>query len=95
MYYAFNKQGDCLIYADSPIEPIDGYTIIESDKKYNLWEIKLVNGTIQTVEPNDTTTKMEQMESTEVEPKQLAIMNALAELAEIVMANQTDKPSDE
>lgn len=94
MYYAFNQQGECLIYADSPIEPIDGYTIIESNVHYNLWEIKLVDGVIQTIEKEDTT-EVEPLESTEAEPKQLAIMNALAELAEIVMANQQDEPSNE
>ena len=46
MHYLFNGNGECVITAQSPIEPIDGYTHMESDEVYNPWEIRLVDGVI-------------------------------------------------
>ena len=46
MHYLFNSNGECVIAAQSPIEPIDGYTLMESNEVYNPWEIRLIDGKI-------------------------------------------------
>lgn len=51
MYYLFKDNGVCVITAESPIEPIEGYTLMESTKVYNPWEIRLVDGKITKQEP--------------------------------------------
>lgn len=51
MHYLFNSNGECVITAQSPIEPIDGYTHVESDEVYNPWEIRLIDGKITKQEP--------------------------------------------
>ena len=51
MYYLFNSNGECVITAQSPIEPINGYTHVESDEVYNPWEVRLIDGAITKQEP--------------------------------------------
>ena len=51
MHYLFNSNGECVITAQSPIEPIEGYTLMESTEVYNPWEIRLINGVITKQEP--------------------------------------------
>ena len=51
MHYLFDSTGSCVITAQSPIEPIEGYTHVESDEVYNPWEIRLINGVITKQEP--------------------------------------------
>jgi len=46
MHYLFNSNGECVITAQSQIEPIEGYTHVESDEVYNPWEIRLIDGVI-------------------------------------------------
>lgn len=51
MHYLFNSNGECVITAQSPIEPIEGYTRVESNEVYNPWEIRLIDGVITKQEP--------------------------------------------
>ena len=51
MHYLFNSNGECIVTAQSPIEPIDGYTHMESTEVYNPWEIRLIDGKITKQEP--------------------------------------------
>lgn len=51
MHYLFNSNGECVITAQSPIEPIEGYTLMESTEVYNPWEIRLIDGKITKQEP--------------------------------------------
>ena len=63
MHYIFDSTGSCVITAQSPIEPIEGYTHVESDEVYNPWEIRLINGVITKQEP-------QKEEPTEEHPKE-------------------------
>ena len=71
MHYIFDSTGSCVIKTQSPIEPIDGYTHVESDKVYNPWEIRLVDGVITKQEPPKEEPKEEppHEEPTEDNPK--------------------------
>ena len=51
MHYLFDSTGSCVITSQSPIEPIEGYTHMESDEVYNPWEIRLIDGKITKQEP--------------------------------------------
>ena len=51
MHYIFDSTGSCVITSQTPIEPIDGYTHVESTEVYNPWEIRLVDGAIVKQEP--------------------------------------------
>lgn len=51
MHYIFDSTGSCVITAQSPIEPIDGYTHVESTEVYNPWEVRLIDGVITKQEP--------------------------------------------
>ena len=51
MHYIFDSTGSCVITAQSPIEPIDGYTLMESTEVYSPWEIRLIDGKITKQEP--------------------------------------------
>ena len=51
MHYLFDSTGSCVITSQTPIEPIEGYTHVESDEVYNPWEIRLINGVITKQEP--------------------------------------------
>lgn len=71
MYYIFDSTGTCVITAQSPIEPINGYTHVESDDVYNPWEIRLIEGKITKQEPPKEEPKEEppHEEPTEDNPK--------------------------
>lgn len=51
MHYIFDSTGSCVITSQSPIEPIEGYTHIESEEVYSPWEIRLIDGVIKKQEP--------------------------------------------
>lgn len=51
MYYIFDSTGTCVITAKSSIEPIEGYTHMESTEVYNPWEVRLIDGVITKQEP--------------------------------------------
>lgn len=71
MYYIFDNTGSCVITAQSQIEPIDGYTPVESTEVYNPWEIRLIDGKITKQEPPKEEPKEEppHEEPTEDNPK--------------------------
>ena len=71
MHYLFDSTGTCVITAQSPIEPIEGYTHVESDEVYNPWEIQLIDGVITKREPPKEEPKEEppHEEPTEDNPK--------------------------
>ena len=51
MHYIFDSTGSCVITSQTPIEPIDGYILMESTEIYNPWEIRLIDGKITKQEP--------------------------------------------
>lgn len=51
MHYIFDSTGSCVITSQTPIEPIDGYTFVESTEVYSPWEIRLIDGKITKQEP--------------------------------------------
>nr|DAS20173.1 MAG TPA: hypothetical protein [Caudoviricetes sp.] len=51
MHYIFDSTGTCVITSQTPIEPIEGYTHVESTEVYNPWEIRLIDGVIAKQEP--------------------------------------------
>lgn len=51
MHYIFDSTGTCVITSQTPIEPIEGYTHVESTEVYNPWEIRLIEGVIAKQEP--------------------------------------------
>ena len=71
MHYIFDSTGSCVITAQSPIEPIDGYTLMESTEVYSPWEIRLIDGKITKQEPPKEEPKEEppHEEPTEDNPK--------------------------
>ena len=71
MHYLFNSNGTCVITAQSPIEPIEGYTHVESTEVYNPWEIRLVDGVItkQELPKEEPKEELPHEEPTEDNPK--------------------------
>lgn len=71
MHYIFDSTGSCVITSQTPIEPIDGYTSVESTEVYSPWEIRLINGVITKQEPPKEEPKEESPheEPTEDNPK--------------------------
>ena len=71
MHYIFDSTGSCVITSQTQIEPIEGYTSIESTEVYNPWEIRLVDGAIVKQEPLKEEPKEElpHKEPTEDSPK--------------------------
>lgn len=71
MYYIFDSTGSCVITSQTPIEPIEGYTHVESTEVYNPWEIRLIEGKITKQEPPKEEPKEEppREEPTEDNPK--------------------------
>lgn len=52
MYYFFNENCECIANCNGPTEPIDGITVVYSDKIYNdISLLRLVDGKIIEVEP--------------------------------------------
>ena len=90
MHYLFNNNGECVITAQSPIEPIEGYTHVESTEVYNPWEIRLIDGKITKQEPPKEEPKEElpHEELTEDNPKMTPsieeLSNSVAGLYELL-----------
>ena len=88
MHYLFNSNGECVITAQSPIEPIEGYTHVESDEVYNPWEIRLIDGVIMKQKaPKEEIV----VEATPPEVSNEQIMSALSELSETMAQLIGDK----
>ena len=83
MYYIFDSTGACVITSQTPIEPIEGYTLMESAEVYNPWEIRLIDGKITKQEPPKEEPKKEppHEEPTEDNPK---LTPSLEELSDSV-----------
>lgn len=96
MHYLFNSNGECVITAQSPIEPIDGYTSIESTEVYNPWEIRLVDGAIVKQEPKEETTEehpQEEQGDTPLPPSVESLAESVAGLYELLAS--VTPPSEE
>ena len=96
MHYLFNENGECVITAQSPIEPIDGYTHVESDEAYNPWEIRLIDGKITKQEPPREEPSNTHTDWAEEEPpvptvSNEQIMTALSEISEAMAKLIGDK----
>ena len=87
MHYLFNGNGECVITAQSPIEPIEGYTHVESDDVYNPWEIRLINGKITKQEPpkeEPTEHPQEEQGDTPLPPSVESLAESVAGLYELL-----------
>lgn len=87
MHYLFNSNGECVITAQSPIEPIEGYTHMESTEVYNPWEIRLIDGKITKQEPpKEETTEHPQEEQgdTPLPPSVESLAESVAGLYELL-----------
>ena len=87
MYYIFDSTGTCVITAKSPIEPIEGYTHVESTEVYNPWEILLVDGVITKQEPPKEEPKEEPQEEqgdTPLPPSVESLAESVAGLYELL-----------
>lgn len=97
MHYIFDSTGSCVITSQTPIEPIDGYTSIESTEVYNPWEIRLVDGAIVKQElPKEEPTEehpQEEQGDTPLPPSVESLAESVAGLYEL-LANVTP-PSEE
>ena len=89
MHYLFNSNGECVITAQSPIEPIDGYTHVESTEVYNPWEIRLIDGKITKQEPPKEDPIRDEPPVPTVSNEQ--IMSALSEISETMAQLIGDK----
>ena len=88
MHYIFDSTGSCVITAQSPIEPIEGYIHVESTEVYNPWEIRLIDGKITKQETSKEETVVE---ATPPEVSSEQIMSALSELSEAMAQLIGDK----
>lgn len=96
MHYLFNSNGECVITAQSPIEPIDSYISIESTEVYNPWEIRLVDGAIVKQEPKEETTEehpQEEQGDTPLPPSVESLAESVAGLYELLAS--VTPPSEE
>ncbi|WP_127447741.1 hypothetical protein [Veillonella sp. 3310] len=87
MHYIFDSTGTCVITAQSPIEPIDGYTSFESTEVYNPWEIRLVDGAIVKQEPKEKPTEehpQEEQGDTPLPPSVEDLAESVAGLYELL-----------
>lgn len=96
MHYLFNSNGECVITAQSPIEPIEGYTHIESEEVYNPWEVRLIDGKITKQEPPKEEPSNTHTDWAEDDPpvptvSNEQIMSALSELSETMAQLIGDK----
>lgn len=96
MHYLFNSNGECVITAQSPIEPIEGYTHVESTEVYNPWEIRLIDGKITKQEPPKEEPSNTHTDWAEEEPpvptvSNEQIMTALSEISEAMAKLIGDK----
>ena len=80
MHYIFNSTGSCVITAQSPIEPIDGYTHVESTEVYNPWEIRLIDGVITKQElPKEEPPNTHTNESTDTQDEPTEVIKPTVE----------------
>ena len=95
MHYIFDSTGTCVITAQSPIEPIEGYTHVESDEVYNPWEIRLIDGKITKQEPKEEPTEHPQEEQgdTPLPPSVESLSESVAGLYELLAS--VTPPSEE
>lgn len=87
MHYLFNSNGECVITSQSPIEPIDGYTHVESPEVYNPWEIRLIDGVITKQEPpkeEPTEHPQEEQGDTPLPPSVESLAESVAGLYELL-----------
>lgn len=87
MYYIFDSTGTCVITAKSSIEPIEGYTHMESTEVYNPWEIRLIDGKITKQEPpKEETTEHphEEQGDTPLPPSVESLAESVAGLYELL-----------
>lgn len=96
MHYIFDSTGSCVITSQTPIEPIEGYTSVESTKVYNPWEIQLVDGAIVKQEPKEETTEEhphEEQGDTPLPPSVEDLSKSVAGLYELLAS--VTPPSEE
>ena len=96
MHYIFDSTGSCVITSQSPIEPIEGYTSIESTEVYNPWEIRLVDGAIVKQEPlkeEPTEHQQEEQGDTPLPPSVESLAESVAGLYELLAS--VTPPSEE
>lgn len=87
MYYIFDSTGTCVITSQTPIEPINGYTHVESTEVYNPWEIRLVDGAIVKQEPKEEPTEeqpKEEQGDTPLPPSVESLAESVAGLYELL-----------
>ena len=87
MHYIFDSTGTCVITSQTPIEPIDGYTAVESTEVYNPWEIQLVDGAIVKQEPKEEPTEehpQEEQGDTPLPPSVEDLAESVAGLYELL-----------
>lgn len=83
MHYLFNSTGECVITAQSPIEPIEGYTHVESTEVYNPWEIRLIEGKI-TKQEQPKEEPQEEQGDTPLPPSVESLAESVAGLYELL-----------
>lgn len=96
MHYIFDSTGTCVITSQSPIEPIEGYTSIESTEVYNPWEIRLIDGKITKQEPpkeEPTEHLQEEQGDTPLPPSVESLAESVAGLYELLAS--VTPPSEE
>ncbi|WP_127448549.1 hypothetical protein [Veillonella sp. 3310] len=79
MHYIFDSTGSCVITSQSPIEPIEGYTHVESTEVYNPWEIRLVDGAIVKQEPKEEPPNTHTEESTDKQDEPAEVITPTVE----------------
>lgn len=91
-YYGFNEEGVCKVLSEHEFEPPLGYNVIKNESFYEMSQVHLIDGVFKIIplenvidsESNDVE------ELIEVDEKQLIMMNALAELSELIMSVQEE-----
>lgn len=85
MFYIFaDSDGHLASIAENPIEPMEGYTIVETDVIYDYNRIHLVNGSIEELPPPpEPMPHVEELADRIPMPsKDVEIMNAIVGLSE-------------
>lgn len=85
MFYIFaDSDGHLASVAENPIEPMEGYTIVETDVIYDYNRIHLVNGSIEELPPPPEPMPYveEPIDGIPMPSKDVEIMNAIVGLSE-------------
>ncbi|MBM6823725.1 hypothetical protein H6A02_01825 [Veillonella magna] len=85
MFYIFaNADGHLASVAENPIEPMEGYTIVETDAVYDYDRIHLVNGSIEELPPPPETMPHveEPVDAIPMSSRDIELMNAIIGLSE-------------